>query len=96
MASEMLMDGGGDASVVSVPNYSYVFKFEKDFEHTSYKPWMQENWSRVRFRVLVGNAGPVYVVFWVLVGNAGPVCVLLPPSIRDIAFYLMEARLKAT
>ena len=82
MASEMLMDGGGDASVVSVPNYSYVFKFEKDFEHTSYKPWMQENWSRVRFRVLVGNAGPV--------------CVLLPPSIRDIDFYLMEARLKAT
>ena len=32
---------------VSTPNYSYVFDFERDFEHSEVKPWMVENWLRV-------------------------------------------------
>lgn len=27
------------------PNYSYVFKFEKDFNHASKTQWMQKHWS---------------------------------------------------
>ena len=33
-----------DSVMMSVPNYSYVFDFERDFEHSEFKPWMQENW----------------------------------------------------
>jgi len=28
-------------------NYSYIFNFEQDFEHTEVKSWMQENWRSV-------------------------------------------------
>ena len=42
----------------SVPNYSYVFEFERDFEHLSVKPWMQENWATV-----CSYAAGAYVLF---------------------------------
>ncbi len=31
------------------PNYSYVFDFERDFEHTEAKAWMVANWRTVCF-----------------------------------------------
>nr|XP_040578120.1 elongation of very long chain fatty acids protein 6-like isoform X1 [Lepeophtheirus salmonis] len=30
-----------------VPNYSYIFHFEQEFEHSDVKDWMEQNWSRV-------------------------------------------------
>jgi len=31
------------------PNYSYMFDFERDFEHTDAKAWMVANWQTVCF-----------------------------------------------
>jgi hypothetical protein len=31
------------------PNYSYIFDFERDFEHTEAKAWMVANWRTVCF-----------------------------------------------
>ena len=31
----------------TVPNYTYVFKFEKEFEHIEVKGWMVDNWWTV-------------------------------------------------
>lgn len=36
-----------ESLVTSVPNYSYVFKFEREFEHAEFRPWMVDNWSTV-------------------------------------------------
>jgi hypothetical protein len=34
---------------VAGPNYSYIFEFERDFEHTEAKAWMVANWRTVCF-----------------------------------------------
>ena len=31
------------------PNYSYVFDFERDFEHAEARAWMVANWRTVCF-----------------------------------------------
>ncbi|KAK7075972.1 hypothetical protein SK128_024781, partial [Halocaridina rubra] len=30
---------------VTMPNYSYVFKFEEDFDNYEKRQWMKENWK---------------------------------------------------
>jgi len=45
------MAGGPLDTVMSVQdqghNYSYVFNFEQDFEHSVVRVWMEENWRSV-------------------------------------------------
>lgn len=36
-----------ESIVTSVPNYSYIFDFERDFEHSEFKGWMVRNWATV-------------------------------------------------
>jgi len=38
-------------------NYSYIFHFEQDFEHTEVKTWMEEHWRQV-----CGIASGIYVL----------------------------------
>ena len=40
-----MSSGGIDATTVSMPNYSYVFKFEKDFDTPAQREWFRDNWQ---------------------------------------------------
>eukprot|EP00096_Caligus_rogercresseyi_P008951 TRINITY_DN2941_c0_g1_i4.p1 TRINITY_DN2941_c0_g1~~TRINITY_DN2941_c0_g1_i4.p1 ORF type:complete len:329 (+),score=65.82 TRINITY_DN2941_c0_g1_i4:280-1266(+) len=50
--------GGGGGALV--PNYSYVFAFEKDFEHGEVREWMGANWRRV---VLLASSLYMILIF---------------------------------
>nr|AIW65585.1 elongase 2 [Tigriopus japonicus] len=54
----MDMGDSSAALMMSVPNYSYIFRFERDFEHMEIKPWFQENWSTI-----VSYCAGLYLLF---------------------------------
>ena len=50
---------------VTMPNYSYVFKFEKDFDTPAQREWMRDNWQMCFYYVgtymLIIYAGQIYM-----------------------------------
>ena len=48
-----------------MPNYSYVFKFEEDFDTPGKRQWMRENWQTafyyVGFYMIIIYAGQIYM-----------------------------------
>ena len=50
---------------VTMPNYSYVFKFENDFDTPAQREWMRENWQMCFYYVgaymITIYAGQIYM-----------------------------------